>query len=228
MAALVVVFIIAFVINININFPGTKITITALIYLNPDNIQHMTMPFALTALIQIAIHYGVKLPDDIEYAALALSYFIEGFLFTFHLHGHSSVDVQTHILLIIAIGGCVLFTLLEMGDRCQILYKYGRILFTCLQGTWFVHIAFILNPPSSSKSFEWIPEAQGNLVALASLFSWHILLISVFLLVELFTFKILVGKRAFGRYEYTQLARTNESLSRLESLSSPLLFEDDE
>lgn len=59
---------------------------------------------------------------------------VEAFLFANHLHSRHMLDIHLHTLLVYAIYGCVIFCILETYKPEQILFTYGRILFTILQG----------------------------------------------------------------------------------------------
>lgn len=106
------------------------------------NAQHITMysSFVLGSIVEIMVYHGVDLPHKLDYGLGILSFAIEAFLFAFHLHAKAPVEVLLHVLLVYAIVGCVLFCALEAYDDTQILFTYGRILFTLLQGTWFYQV----------------------------------------------------------------------------------------
>lgn len=106
------------------------------------NQQHITMysGFMIGSLIEMMIHYGYDMPERLDYVTGALAFFIEGFLFNSHLHGKEPIEQYVHVLLVYAIIGCFLFGMLEFFDPKQVLYTYGRTMFTILQGTWFFHV----------------------------------------------------------------------------------------
>ena len=60
-----------------------------------------------------------------------------GFLFLYHLHGRSMLDVHVHQLLLYAVFGEALVAFLEVFHRGNILLELLRCTFTLLQGSWF-------------------------------------------------------------------------------------------
>lgn len=115
------------------------------------NAQHITMysSFILGAAIEIMMHHGVDLPAKLDIALGILAFAVEGFLFAFHLHAKAPVEIYLHVLLVYAIVGCVVFCALEAYDGQQVLFTYGRIMFTLFQGTWFYQVWM-------SKSWNWV------------------------------------------------------------------------
>jgi hypothetical protein len=99
----------------------------------------------------------VKLPANLEYVMGILAFGVEGFLFHFHTHGKDALEVHLHILLVYSIFGCVFFICLEWYNQNEILFTYGRVLCTLLQGTWFFQIGFVLYPPTDSPAWKWDP-----------------------------------------------------------------------
>ncbi len=63
-----------------------------------------------------------------------LAYTVEAYLFAFHLHGKDPLEIHIHTLLVYTILGCVFCGVFEMIFTNEILFTYGRILFTILQG----------------------------------------------------------------------------------------------
>ena len=100
------------------------------------NGQHITMysGFMLGAAVEILMHFRVDIPPKLEYICGAMGFALEGFLFVNHLHAREPLDVHIHSLLVYAIAGCVIFICLEFSNPNQILFTYGRITCTMLQG----------------------------------------------------------------------------------------------
>jgi len=103
-----------------------------------NNAQHITMflGFGLASLFEILVHFKYPLPDGIEFFANILAYAIQGFLFHFHLHGRSEIDIYVHTLLVYAIIFCIIATIWEYNRPNQILATYARIAGVFLQGVW--------------------------------------------------------------------------------------------
>lgn len=62
---------------------------------------------------------------------------LAGFLFLYHLHGRSMLDVHVHQLLLYATFGDAFVAFLEVFHRGNILLELLRCTFTLLQGSWF-------------------------------------------------------------------------------------------
>lgn len=116
--------------------------------IDDDNQQHMTMYFLfiIGSLVEIAMFYGAQLPAKCDYAIGIAAFIVEGILFSFHLHTKEPANTYLHVLLVISVVGCVIFTLLEACYVECILFVYGRILFVGMQGIWLVAIGFIVDP----------------------------------------------------------------------------------
>lgn len=152
------------------------------------NLQHITMYFSFSfgAFIEILLHNGANLPKDLDCICGILAFTIEAFLFAFHLHGKEVVEVYVHVLLVYAIVGCIICAILETYNRKQILFTYGRILFTFLQGTWFWHVGFLLYPPWDIPALKWDLSDHSSIMTITVSYCWHVLLIFFFLIAELF------------------------------------------
>jgi hypothetical protein len=139
--------------------------------------------FVLSALVELMVYYGIELPEKLDRAFLIMSFVVEGFIFSFHFHGRSNIDVQLHILQTCSIGGCVLFCILEAIDECQVLFAFGRILFTALQGSWFFETAFVLYYPFSWPKLRWDLHDQKLAANVTFHFCMHLMVILVILLI---------------------------------------------
>ncbi|CAM4767351.1 unnamed protein product [Rotaria magnacalcarata] len=102
------------------------------------NAQHIAMffSFGFAAFIEILVNAKYNLPKGIEFLANILAFGVEGFLFHFHLHGRSEIDIHAHTLLVYNIGFCILAGIWEFNRPNQILATYCRITATLLQGAW--------------------------------------------------------------------------------------------
>lgn len=152
------------------------------------NIQHMTMysVFLLGSLLECLMHYGwLDLPERLDAAWLSVSFISEAFLFAFHLHGKTELEVYVHVLLIYAILACALFAILELYDNKQVLFTYGRVAFTLLQATWFCQIGFVLFPPSTRDKFKWDMNDHESILITTVCYVWHFLLITIGLIIQL-------------------------------------------
>ncbi len=119
------------------------------------------------------------------------------------MHGKSPIEIYVHVLLVWSIVGCFVFSVLEFFDRHQILFTYGRILFTILQGTWFFQVGFMLYPPSDAFPV-WDMNDHGAVMLIAVAYCWHIMLIFVGLAAQLCLVK-LVQKLPLDRFKCDEL-----------------------
>lgn len=155
------------------------------------NAQHITMysAFILGAVVEILVHHGASLPKRIEFAMGIMAFSVEAFLFAFHLHGKEPVDAFVHILLVYSVIGCIIFTTLEAYNPKQVLFTYGRTLFTILQGTWFYQVGFMLYPPTDDPSFQWDLSNHRNMMIVTACFCWHVMIIIIGLFCQLWFVK---------------------------------------
>ena len=151
------------------------------------NSQHIVMysAFIFGAIIEILLYHKYDLPKRVDYALGLIAFAVESFLFSNHLHSRDMLDIHVHTLLVFAINGCVVFCALEMYDPTQILFTYGRITFTLLQGTWFCTVGFILYPPTTDPAFQWAKNDHNQVMTVTVLFCWHFLLILIGLFIQL-------------------------------------------
>ena len=168
-------------------------------YLIETNTQHSTMysAFIFGAVVELLVHYRVDLPKYFEYVAFLLGFSIEAFLFANHLHARDELDIHVHKLLVYAVYGSIVCILLEMYDRSQVLYTYGRILFTLLQGTWFWQVGFVLYPPTDNPKYKWDLNDHAQIMTITMAYCWHVILIIVGLMVELFVIKRIYVRSKF-------------------------------
>ena len=151
------------------------------------NGQHITMysAFVLGSIVEILKHYRFDIPAKLDYCTGILAFGVEAYLFAFHLHGKDALEVHIHILLVYAIAGCAFFCCLEWYNENQILFTYGRILCTLLQGTWFFQIGFVLYPPTDAPEWKWDANKHDDIMKITMAFCWHIMIIMVGLLIQL-------------------------------------------
>nr|XP_045598378.1 transmembrane protein 45B-like [Procambarus clarkii] len=152
------------------------------VFVHLNNAQHMTMFFffGLNGAMDILGHYGAPLPKDLDYVSAILAFLIEGFLFLYHLHGRTPMDVQVHMYLVYVVAGCVVATGLEMYHRRSVLPALARVYFTLLQGTWFFQVGFILYPPVGQK---WTEDDHSQMMIVTLIFCWHCAVVFVLMLV---------------------------------------------
>uniref|UniRef100_UPI0037E8F807 transmembrane protein 45A n=1 Tax=Semicossyphus pulcher TaxID=241346 RepID=UPI0037E8F807 len=146
------------------------------------NWQHTTMYlfFGLSAVVSLILHTTEAAPLTFDRLMLAVAFFNEGFLFLYHLHGRSMLDVHVHQLLLYAIFGGAFVSFLEVFHRGNIILELLRCTLTLLQGSWFWQIGFVLYPP---RGPDWDLTDHSNMMFITMCFSWHLafamLLVSV-------------------------------------------------
>ena len=165
---------------------------------------------------------GFNLPQYLDYALGIVAFTVEGFLFAFHLHSRAPLDIHLHTLLVYAICGCVLSTCLEFARPEQVLFTYGRILFTFLQGTWFWQIGFILYPPFESAAFKWNRCDHEQIMTATMNFCLHVLIILTGLLVQMCVINCLYNKSKQLKSQWDELIFIELSSSLSPSLSDSI------
>ena len=142
-----------------------------------SNLQHITMYVAwiIATISSLLCHYKVTgVPKGFDYLTFALALFIEGLLFTFHLHGRSPLDIIVHQFLIIVIVVSFFTILLEWKHMNSQLATIFRIYLAVLQGSWFIQVGFILYNPIPG-SIPWADHDHGQLMIATCIFCLHIL-----------------------------------------------------
>ncbi len=139
--------------------------------------QHVTMYFFFVlfgslSLLKPVLTKNVPEIEDVCYLTLAMSFFVEGILFKFHLFGRDNLDVVLHTLLIYVIFLSVLITLVEIKYKNSVLVTLSRAYLTLLQGTWFWQLAFILYNPIHGIT-QWDSEKHENMMLVVCIFTWH-------------------------------------------------------
>lgn len=137
------------------------------------NWQHATMYlfFGLAGTVTLIIHTTEAAPLALDRLMLAIAFFNQGFLFLYHLHGRSLLDVHVHQLLLYAVFGDAFVAFLEVFHRGNILLELLRCTLTFLQGSWFWQIGFVLYPPHGP---EWDLSDHNNVMFVTMCYSWHL------------------------------------------------------
>jgi hypothetical protein len=161
------------------------------------NAQHVTMysAFLIGSIVELLMHYKVHLPQRLDHICGIFAFAAEGILFQFHLHGRDDLDIHIHTLLVIAIYGCVFTSILEYSNPHNVIFTYGRIIFTFLQGTWFYQAGFILYPPTKSLENRWDPGNHMHIMFVTMSYIWHFLLIFIGLLIQFIILNNLYGTK---------------------------------
>lgn len=147
------------------------------------NGQHATMFFAfgLSGLVDILVHHGAPLPQDIEYLIGCLAFIVEAVLFKFHLHGRTEMDVLVHTLLLYVIYVNIVVVILEMRYRHSIAVALARAYTVLLQGTWFWQVGFLLYNPLPG-AVPWRDDDHEQLMVVTMMFTWHMAAVFVVML----------------------------------------------
>ncbi|XP_077390454.1 transmembrane protein 45A [Festucalex cinctus] len=137
------------------------------------NWQHATMYlfFGLAGCVSLIVHATEAAPLALDRMMMAIAFFNEGFLFLFHLHGRTMLDVHLHMLLLYAVFGGAVVAFLELFHRGNILLELLRCALTLLQGSWFWQIGYVLYPPSGAQ---WDPKDHNNVMFITMCYSWHL------------------------------------------------------
>ncbi|XP_041477722.1 transmembrane protein 45B-like [Lytechinus variegatus] len=173
--------------------------------------QHVTMYtyFALYGGIMVMGRSCVpSVAGKYEKAFGALAFAVEGFLFHFHTHGRSDLDVQLHTMLVVAIFICFLSTSAEVWRPKDTLVELIRILFTLVQGTWFWHVGIVLYIPPGGEP--WDPEDHLNVMFTTVMFTWHILVDMLVLFFFYGITKLALKMCGFSSVRYSQMSNGPE------------------
>ena len=86
----------------------------------------------------------MSLPAKCDYMIFSACFWVEGFLFYFHLRGHSDISVRLHTILyiIIFITAAAFLADVFFGRVYNRCFALMRAILLGVQGTWFLQIAF--------------------------------------------------------------------------------------
>ncbi|XP_028664304.1 transmembrane protein 45B [Erpetoichthys calabaricus] len=137
------------------------------------NWQHSTMYlfYAISGITDIVTFTPIPTPQGLDRLMLSMAVFVEGFLFYFHLHGRSPLDVHIHSLLLVAVFGGAASIFLEVFLRDNVILELFRSSLAILQGTWFFQIGFVLFPPNGGP--QWDENMHDNMTFITMCFCWH-------------------------------------------------------
>lgn len=147
------------------------------IFTHYGNMQHITMysGYLVSAITSLLCHYKLPgVPKGLDYMTIALAVFIEGLLFTFHLHGRTPLDVIVHQFLVIVLVVSFFIIVIEWKYMNNVLVSVFRIYLVFLQGTWFIQVGFILYNPIPG-SIPWADHDHGQIMIVTCIFCLHIL-----------------------------------------------------
>ncbi|XP_072294527.1 transmembrane protein 45A [Eucyclogobius newberryi] len=138
------------------------------------NWQHSTMYmfFGLMGAVSLIVHTTAAAPLPLDRLMLCLAFFNEGFLFLYHLHGRTMLDITVHQLLLYVIFGQALIAFLEVFHRGNVILELLRSALTIVQGTWFWQIGFVLYPP---RGPQWNLKDHSTVMFVVMCFSWHLM-----------------------------------------------------
>lgn len=137
------------------------------------NWQHSTMYlfFGIAGVALVASTAIRLVPTGVDRLCLSIALFVEGFLFYYHVHMRPHLDAHIHTLLLVAVFGGSLCSLLEVFMRHNIIVELVGAGLFILQGTWFYQIGFVLYPLSGPQ---WALEEHGNVMFVTMCFCWHL------------------------------------------------------
>ncbi|XP_022797096.1 transmembrane protein 45A-like [Stylophora pistillata] len=181
---------------------------------NINNHSHAAMYcfFGLSGVIDLMMWYGViSLPPMTDYVIMSVCFWIEGFLFYFHLQGHSEISVRLHTILYLVIFiTAALFLADVFFTQHQSLFSLMRAVLVAVQGSWFYQIAFVLYGPNPWRN------TSTNVEVLSIAFAWHL-----FIFIVLSVMFVAVSNRFCGK-KYTQDNQLDEEISDEETEHIPL------
>uniref|UniRef100_T1J6W1 Transmembrane protein 45B n=1 Tax=Strigamia maritima TaxID=126957 RepID=T1J6W1_STRMM len=164
------IFLVGFISEIPYN--GISIT-----HIDTQNIVHVTIYWfvLIQSLVEILQFYKFRfIPPSAEYFTFVLAFIMHMFIFAAHIRGKSELNGLLHSLLALAIAGCAFTFALEAFIRDNFMVTLARCTCMLVQGTWIIHLGFILFPPIADMK-NWAPELDHmNYMVLVMFFSWHI------------------------------------------------------
>ncbi|XP_063167207.1 transmembrane protein 45B-like [Candoia aspera] len=137
------------------------------------NWQHSTMYlfFCISGVVDIVTHSLTKMPIGLDRFMLSISFFVEGFLFYFHVSHRPMLDQHIHSMLLTAIFASAATSLIQAFMRDNMILDLFASTLAVLQGTWFWQIGFVLYPPWGEP--KWDENNHENIMFITMCFCWH-------------------------------------------------------
>lgn len=134
--------------------------------------------FGLSGVVDLVMWYNIlPLPPKFDYLVLSLAFWVEGFLFYFHLHARDELNVRLHaILYIIVFVTAIVFFISAISDQFLAFMGFVKVYLLSLQGTWFIQIAFVLYGPNPWENDHKNVEFTGIVVSIHAFVLFAILL----------------------------------------------------
>ena len=180
------------------------------------DLQHVTMYFFffLSGVVDVMKTKSRILPQNTDYVFFAISFLIEGHLFSFHLHGRSDLDTSVHHVLLYVIWMCVVAICLEALYPTSSTAAYFRSYCVLLQGVLFIQVGFILYNPFTGP---WDNTKDNTMIAVC-LMLWQLLGTMVMLLIVVVgtLYHMMYGRQKILKdrdLEYLQVVKLNEARS---------------
>ena len=172
-----------------------------------NNFAHATMFgfFALTGVIDLLEFIGVlrsKHFCSLGHILMAMAFFVEGFLFYFHLSGRNKLDSHAHCIIYSICFATTLVLLLETIWMDSGILGLARCFLVLLQGTWFYQVSFMLYGPR-----KWSSKSKEAAMFVPIAFAWHCLLLLIVLCIAL----AVRGRCIFGAW---YCSNDGETISR--------------
>ena len=159
-----------------------------------DNYAHTVMYcfFGFTGVVDLVMWYNLlPLPPKFDCLIFSLAFWIEGFLFFFHLHGRDELNVRLHtILYVIIFVTAAAFLLAVIHDQFIPFLCLLKAYLLCLQGTWFSQIGFVLFGQHPWKN------SPSNVEFLGIAFAVHVIaLLAAHLIGHIICYQCFIKKR---------------------------------
>jgi len=154
---------------------------------------HITLysGFVLSGIIDL-LTMCLRFPMPTSTIFFGLSFLIEALLFFFHTIGRDDLDTIVHLLLVFPIAMCFIFTLLRLYSPINIVINLCLGVNLLFQGTWFIQIGYFL---FGSFLRETESVSHSHLMFAIASFSWHLLLISIGVLILYALMSLILSKK---------------------------------
>lgn len=155
-------------------------------------LHHITMygAFLLSGIIDIVTIF-IKLPRQTSMITFSVAFWVEWMLFYSHSDANDALNKNIHFLLTLVIFSCVVFAALRLLHASHLLINLGLAFSIFLQGTWFIQVGATLYPATGTNVLieSWKSHGEEHdtshrvTMFVYSLFTWHVILIIISLLV---------------------------------------------
>ncbi|GFR74817.1 transmembrane protein 45B [Elysia marginata] len=135
----------------------------------------MAMIFLLSGVVDIILLKSKDIkyfPDGTDYLLFGVNFGVQALQFVYHLEGRTPLSARLHGFQAFLAAMCALALAVEAQFRHNAMMPIMRGYFIMMQGTWMMHLMFILYHPGTEKR-TWDEDAFESVELASMMFMYH-------------------------------------------------------